>query len=129
MIYNETVEKIHLYACKKILGVSARTPNMLVYKELNRYPLQIDTKTRVLKYWNKILELEDSRIPKQAYRRDLKDINKERGWAGEIKKDIEKNGYGYIWLNQGTNNMKGWIKSYKQRIIDCFWQKLNSEIE
>jgi hypothetical protein len=34
-------EKVHLFALKKFLHVELRTPNDLVYKELNRYPVTI----------------------------------------------------------------------------------------
>ena len=49
----EIIEKTHMFACKKLLGVSARTPNTFIYAELNRYPLFIDSQIRTLKYWKK----------------------------------------------------------------------------
>ena len=42
-------EKVHMFAAKKLLGVSAKTPKTLIYGELNRYPLNIDSKIRSLK--------------------------------------------------------------------------------
>ena len=47
----EIIEKVHLYACKKLLGVSPKTPNAFVHCELNCYPLLIDARNRAIKYW------------------------------------------------------------------------------
>ena len=33
------IEKVHMMACKRFLGVPLRTPNKMVYGELGRYPL------------------------------------------------------------------------------------------
>ena len=49
----QTVEKIHLFACKKFLCVRGKTPNTLVYGETGRYPLYIDSSINALRYWFK----------------------------------------------------------------------------
>ena len=33
------IERVHMYACKKALSVSQKTPNAMIYGELGRYPL------------------------------------------------------------------------------------------
>ena len=51
------VERIHLFAIKKrLLKVSPRTPNLLVYGETGRYPLYICPYTRCIKYWLSIFK-------------------------------------------------------------------------
>ena len=37
----DQIERVHLYACKRILRVLGKTPNDIVYGELGRYPLWI----------------------------------------------------------------------------------------
>ena len=56
-------EKIHLYALKKFLSVDLRTPNDLVYSELNRHPITINSVVNCIRYWFKLLEMEDHRLP------------------------------------------------------------------
>ena len=48
-------ERTHLFALKKFLAVDARTPNDLVYKELNRHPISINCKISTIRYWLKII--------------------------------------------------------------------------
>ena len=60
------IEKVYLFACKKLLRVSSNSPNSFDYCELNRYPLMVDVKVRVIKYWAKLLGMGEERIPKQA---------------------------------------------------------------
>ncbi|MCB4773617.1 MAG: hypothetical protein LGB05_08370, partial [Sulfurovum sp.] len=45
------IEKVHMMACKRFLGVPLRTPNKMVYGELGRYPLFVNSTLRCLKYW------------------------------------------------------------------------------
>ena len=42
-----------MYACKKALSVSQKTPNAMIYGELGRYPLYINTVMKSEKYWLK----------------------------------------------------------------------------
>ena len=125
----KTIEKVHTYACKKLLGVTPRTPSTMIQTELNRHPITIDAKIRAVKYWAKILQLNDNRLPRQAYERELKEVNKPENWAIKIKDILTTNGYGYVWENGGTPFLKSFCKSLKQRLIDQFWQDAHSKLE
>ena len=48
----DSIERVHLMACKMYLGVPSRTSNKMVYGELGRYPLFIASYVRCIKYWN-----------------------------------------------------------------------------
>ena len=65
---NRTIERIHLFAIKRLLNVSPRTPNALVYGETCRYALYISTYTRCIKYWLNILRMQEDRIPLKSYK-------------------------------------------------------------
>ena len=56
-----------MYACKKALSVSQKTTNAMIYGELGRYPLYINTVMKAVKYWLKLVELLDNRLPNAAY--------------------------------------------------------------
>ena len=121
-------EKVHMFAARKLLGVNAKTPKTMIYSELNRYPLNIDSKLRTIKYWLKIQEMQDSRLPKQAYLREERELNTEKSWGKGIKDLLEKNGFGYVWINQGVTQKTSFLKSFRQRLIDQFWQSWHEKI-
>ena len=126
----ETItEKVHMFAARKLLGVTVKNPKTLICGELNRYPLHIDSQIRTIKYWLKLNEMDDSRLPKQAYNCKEKEINTERSWGKSIKGMLEKNGFGYVWLNQGVVFKNSFIKTLKQRLIDQYWQDWHAKIE
>ena len=126
---SSVVEKIHMYACKKLLGTSIKTPNTLVYGETGRYPIYIDGAIRSLKYWFRIINLSDNRIPKLTYYKELQDLDRKMNWAKNIKDILERNGYGIIWNNQGTHNINSFMKAFKQRLIDQFQQNWHAKLE
>ena len=46
------IERVHLMACKRYLGVPIRIPNEMVYGELGRFPLFVASYVRCVKYWS-----------------------------------------------------------------------------
>ena len=63
----ENIEKIHLMACKRFFGVPVRTPNKMVYGDLGRFPLLINSYISSIKYWFRLLEMGNDRLQKAAY--------------------------------------------------------------
>ena len=122
------IERIHMYACKRLLGVSMKTPNALIYTELNRFPLTIDSTMRSIRYWAKILLLPPERIPKQAYEREKIELNKGNGWGNNLKRQLEINGFGNVWMSEGVENFGSFSKAFRQRLIDQFWQNQHEKI-
>ena len=122
-------EKVHMFAARKLLGVTAKTPKTLIYGELNRYPLKIDSQLRTIKYWLKITEMPEDRLPWQAYKREEREINTEKSWGKGVKDLLERNGYGYVWINQGVTHKRSFLKALKQRLIDQYWQEWHNKIE
>jgi len=86
-------EKVHLYALKKFLGVSSRTPNDLVYKELNRYPITVNSAVNSIRYWLKLCCMAESSLPRKAYLMlyDM-DMKGKTNWASQIKMCLYKYG-------------------------------------
>ena len=126
----KTLESVHLFACKKSLGVGKKTPNNLVYGETGRYPLYVDSTMSTIRYWFKVINMDPARIPRQAYEREKLEINhKTTGWAKGIKQCLETNGFAEIWINEGTNNENKFMKTLKQRLIDCYKQNWHEKLE
>lgn len=120
----DQVERVHMLACKRFLGVPLKTPNKMVYSELGRYPLFINSSVRCIKYWFKVLQMEPHRLPKQAYSMLLAmDVNGKRNWVTHIKELLLSLGFGYVWMDQGVLNTGGFLTAFRQRMIDTFIQE------
>lgn len=124
------IEKVHLFALKKFLGIEMRTPNDLVYGETNRYPIYINSTIRCIRYWLKLTRMDNHRLPRKAYRmlHDLDEKGK-RNWASNIRCKLYQYGFGYVWMNQGVQEIKQFLIEFKERLIVCRWQEWNSHKE
>ena len=60
-------EKVHRTFIRHLLGVPTGTPTVAVLAEVGRYPLHVSVAVVMLKYWNRLVEMEDGRLVKQAF--------------------------------------------------------------
>ena len=128
--YANVIEKAHLFALKRFLGVHGRTPNDLVYGEVGRYPIYLNSYVRCIKYWLRVVMMEDHRLPSQAYRCLYELDGKGKiTWASMIRQCLCKYGFHYVWLNQGVTCIDSFIKCFTQRLIDCHWQNWDSHMQ
>jgi hypothetical protein len=117
-------EKVHLLALKKFLMVKSRTPNDLVYKELNRYPILINSIIRCISYWIKLLAMNEHRYLMLC----KLDERGKRNWVSKVRECLIQYGFGFVWMNQGVVNVKRFLSAFKQRLIDCRWQQWNEHV-
>ena len=106
----------HLFAIKRFLRLSNRTPSAIVYGESGRYPLAVSSQIRSIKYWLRLLKLNQDRLPFGAYR--CSQNLAERGkvsWAGRMKELLLKQGFGEVWYNQGVGDGKRFLRTFSQR--------------
>ena len=61
------VERVHTFACKRYSNVPLKVPNKFVYGETGRYPMYVNSEVMSIRYRLRILELDVSCFPKQAY--------------------------------------------------------------
>ena len=125
----KVIENVHAFACKKLLGVSLKTPTTMVYGELGRYPLFIDSVARACKYWTKLTTLDNHRLPKLAYCRDRDQLSNTRGWATQLKDILTRNGFAYLWEGGLGVIPHYYAKVIKQRLIDQYKQQWHTDIE
>ena len=59
----KSVEKVHTFVLKKLLNVSPRIPNNMVYKETGHFPLYILSYTSCIKYWLRLITMDTTRLP------------------------------------------------------------------
>ena len=60
-------EMVHKAFVRRLLGVPSGTPTMAVMAEVGRYPLRVAAATMLLKYWNRLVEMGEERLVKQAF--------------------------------------------------------------
>ena len=103
----EHIEKVHLMICKRFLGVPVKTPNKMVYGDLGRYPLFVNSYVACLRYWFKLLRLDFHRLPRKAYLMLLDlDIAGKQCWVSRIREILCESGFGIVWLQQGVGEIK-----------------------
>ena len=63
-----TTERVHnLFAIKRLLNVSTRTPSALVYGKTGRCPLYVITYIKCIIYWLNLVRMPENRLPIKAY--------------------------------------------------------------
>ena len=58
------IERIQNVFIKKIMGLPPRTAGYILRLELNRQHVQVKVFKRLLRFWVKVVNLADSRLPK-----------------------------------------------------------------
>ena len=61
------LERIQLKYLKNILSVQPQTSTLVVYGETGRFPLVVRQRTNLLKYWCRIMNMENNSIVKNTY--------------------------------------------------------------
>ena len=93
----------------------------MIYGDLGRYPMFITSAVRCVKYWLRITNLPDERLPKKAYNMllYLQDLGK-KTWAYHIKELLCRNGFGDVWLQQNVGHLNRFVSVFR----DC-WTSSN----
>ena len=94
------IEKVYLEYLKRISKVKQSTPNMMVYSELGRMSMIIKRKTRIIKYWIKLLHTNNS-ILQHIYKDNLDRIscdnaNMQSSWLYGVKNLLLSLGFGDV---------------------------------
>ena len=119
----KAIETLHLKFLKKILKVKKTTPNCMIYKECNVYPLYYNRVYRIIGYWLKIIKLDDDNPLKIIYTasitEDVYNVNSSPlSWSHNVKSILYTNGFGYIWDSQNVGISKHFIHTFNERLID-----------
>ena len=119
---NDPLEQVHIKFCKMVLGTSKTSVNNACRGELGRYPIELFSTYRSIKYWSDILTKEPSMLSKMAYHDSLVDL-KEGFWSAKIRDKIFCHGFGFTWISCNEISAKPFLKNFKQRLKDILYQK------
>ena len=126
------IEAVHLNFCKKLLGVKQATQNDFVYGELGRINFQVQRYISILRYWLKVINLEEHKYVKCIYNMMIQDLQlmpNKPNWALHVKNLLSIYGFGNVWEAQGVQNVKFFLEIFKQRVKDTFIQEWHSRLE
>jgi hypothetical protein len=128
--YRKVIEKVQVKFCKFVLGVGSRSPDVCVLGECGRFPLFVKYYVKAVKYWTKLICMDDCRVSKQCYLmlKDL-DSHNRHNWVTSVKNLLFKYGYGYIWIAQEIGDVSEFIYRFEQCVKDCALQEWHSAVE
>lgn len=86
----DLIEKIHTSFLRKITKSKKSTPLYMLYGELGRYSLNIVVKTRIIKYWTKLVISKESKLAHICYK-NMVNSNINFKWLSFVKKYLERN--------------------------------------
>ena len=121
------LEKLQLKSCKYILAVNKSTCSNMVYGELVITPLDIDIKARMIVYWAKLVNEDQSKILHMIYTLlyKLDEFNIfTSNWLSSIRCTLNDSGFSGIWLAQSLPcSVSTFRNILKLRWKDQFIQK------
>ena len=108
--------------------LKSRTGNAAVSGELGRYPLYISRYVQIIKYWLKLLDTDN--VILQTVYEDAKNRLHEgfKGWLHNVQQLLYMYGFTYAFENPQNLDVKMFFRQFKQRLIDCFQQKWNTDL-
>ena len=110
--------------CKYVLGVRRNVCNYKIYSELGRQPLIMQWKLKIMKYWCKLLKVENC-ILKSSYgylRVDAENrVSSCMNWARNVKRELFPLSLGEFW-----KNVPLFLTVYKSIIWEIHIQKCHS---
>ena len=128
----QMLEQIHTKFMKNILNMKNSTPNIMVYGEFGRFPLEIQAKVRMIKYSSKISTDKHSKISFKMYlvllylhRNHIYSCK----WITCIENILQSIGLNYVWVNNHVNYVDWLCNEVKKRLQSQFLQKWYSDID
>ena len=83
------IDKVHRDFLRRVLGACSRASTDIVMAELGRFPIAVDAKLQLARFWNRLNDLPDDRLVKFAFKESLRlsTLPAVRGrvpWAAEM---------------------------------------------
>ena len=124
------IESVLHQFCRKQLGVGSKTPIPVLLSECGQLPLYIICQVKVVKYWLKIISAQQNSLVKACYEM-MYDLSKNGriNWASKVKNLLYRYGFGIVWEHQYVYDTNRFLKDFRTRLHDCYYQNWNSIVE
>ena len=102
-----------------------------MYVELGVYPLHVERKYRIIKFWLKVLNFSTESYMKKIYLDLLIFIVEFPGkvtWVSLLKKMLFEYGFGDVWMWQYVVNDRLFLSKFRQRLYDVYKQEWRMQI-
>lgn len=120
----ENCERVHRKFCKWILKVKVNTNNYALYGETGRFPLYIERYIKIIKYWFKISDENNTNcITKAVYIKLVADFESNincKNWVSQVKSLLERSGFLEVWQYRTSVNVSSFIPLLRQRLRDLY---------
>ena len=127
-----SIERVHTRFCKQALGVKISTQNDFVYGELGRRNLIVQRHFKIIKYWLKVVQLNENKLVKCIYNMMLQDLElfpNKTNWALLVRDLLASLGFFEVWLEQSVGDINFFLSFLKQRLNDAFIQNWHARLE
>lgn len=127
--YSDPIEKVHDRFCINFLKLPRYTFSVLSRGEVGRMPLCYIYYCKIIKYWIRLIRMNDNRYPRQCYMmlKRLDDADRVT-WVTKVRNLLCRYGFGYVWHNQDIGNEKQFMCMFKQRLRDNLIQEWYTDI-
>ena len=127
----DKIEKVQLKYLKFILGVKQGTCSDAIYGETGRFPLYLNQIIKMIKYWIRIIKMQDSKLVKIAYL-TLLDLDSSgfSNWVSKVRNILTNNNFSNIWEDTELliNNSDSFLLSFKEVIYSNYITKWKNNI-
>ena len=119
------IERVHVNFCKRLGGLNK---SVFALSECGRYPLYVNYMSPCIKYWLSLITMDGQRYPKQCYimLRRLQ-LGGRLTWCSKVK-NMFQYGFDYAWVANEVGNEKVFLAIFKQRLKDCSYQIIHSDV-
>jgi hypothetical protein len=95
-------------------------------RELGRTNRKEKVIVRVLRYWQKLWEMDEMSLLGDALKQQS--LEKGNDWLNKIKQELERLGMGDVWRNGEENNRNVWI-AVSRRCVDIERQNMETSMK
>jgi hypothetical protein len=99
------IERVHLQFLKNMLRIRPSTCTAALYAELGRFPIKLRIQVRMIKYWQRALELPSDHLVRHSYEslRELHNLG-QSNWCTQLFQILKEIGLEDHWINQSLND-------------------------
>lgn len=120
--YANVVERGQLKFFKMLLSLPVNTPDSFVRVETGRSHVICKILKRTLRWWSKLLEMSEEKLPKQCYNKLLQIIDFKSvpfNWAKDVRVILRELGAKNVWdcQNLDSENLKSLIDSINNHYL------------
>jgi hypothetical protein len=120
-------EKIHLGYLKNTMRVKPSSCTKAIYAEFGRFPLIIKHKCQMIKYWKRMIEMDNNYIIKKAYNSTLELHGLgQTNWCTYVENILNETHLQQAWNEQNINNMQ--LASLIESLHKSFMEKCMTDI-